>query len=216
MRIGGTRCAYIYISAWKHFKKIEELAEDEADYALTATDIECEQGQTADLSLSLVNKDVAVGIGFTLTLPEGVSVVNGDDGTPVAKLTDRAQGMTVTVSRLSDEDNVYVFDIVPSSEEYAISGGTGELLCVPLTISEEAAVGAASIEITLPSTTSESGRKHYMKPSSVALSIATDISTVNADEPTDKPVYDINGRRMSAKPAAGVYIQDGKKMVRKR
>ena len=41
----------------------------------------------------------------------------------------------------------------------------------------------------------------------------TGISTVNANDANDAPIYDLTGRKLSRRPASGYYIQGGKKYV---
>ena len=43
---------------------------------------------------------------------------------------------------------------------------------------------------------------------------ATNVKTVNKEStPTTNTLYDLHGRRLTAKPTKGIYIQNGKKYV---
>ena len=58
------------------------------------------------------------------------------------------------------------------------------------------------VEITLQKTGTE------------IIQIPTGISTINADQPVDNRIFDLQGRELQSVPEHGIYIQNGKKYVK--
>lgn len=110
---------------------------------LTVQDIEAEAGKQATLAVSLSGASAMTALQFNLTLPEGVTIADGDMpfGSAVAD-------HTLHVQPLVNGDRMFVV--------YSMSLDTftdGELLQIPVTIGNDATTGEGSLSIVRMSTT---------------------------------------------------------------
>ena len=135
----GSKERYSSHIVWGKFKNIEEK------FGLGTRDIASRYGSRADLPIYLRNDDVIEGLQFKLTLPEGVSVAEDEEGL-ITSTTDRTRSMTIMGSKDPEEDNSYIF-VLLSLDGNAIAGNEGAVMNVKLDIAPDVAPGDYEIKI---------------------------------------------------------------------
>lgn len=135
----GTKERYAEHKVWGRFSQIIESG------PISTGDISARYGSRVDLPIYLKNDEVIEGLQFKLTLPEGVSVAEDEEGL-ITSTTDRTNGMTVMGRKDPDADNSYLF-VLLSLEGNTITGNEGVFMNVKLNIDSDVDLGDYEIKI---------------------------------------------------------------------
>jgi len=121
-----------------------------AQNAIACAGIAAEGGQRVELPIELTNQaDLAiVGISFTLTLPEGVTVEETDGEPDYTLLDDRLASNRFSVYTAKYADGSWGFRIIPSTAGAALKGTSGAFMTLPLNIAKGMKVGDYSVGIS--------------------------------------------------------------------
>ena len=115
---------------------------------LYAENVDANPGSTVSMPVNLRNNEEIQGIQFDLILPEGVSVPKSGRKFNVTVNEDRAYGFSIDGNRLKDEDgndtNMWRFTCYGTE---GVTGNSGELMNIALSIASEMADGAYIIDI---------------------------------------------------------------------
>ena len=135
----GAKEAYISAEGWS----VLIFEEPQADNYLYCDDIVFRKPLGATLDVGLCNRDVAIGLQFQLTLPEGISISTNDRGIPLLESTERTEGHTIHCTR--QEDNSYIVLLMSMTlEEVAESNGV--ILTIPLEAEDSLAEGEYEVK----------------------------------------------------------------------
>ena len=121
-----------------------------AQASVSASDITCQNGSEVELPIEITNDASlsVVGISFTLTLPEGVTVVL-DDGEPLYELnSDRLNPRHFTVYTKQYDDGSWGFRISTNSTTAVLNGTEGEVMTITLAVAEDMAASDYDILLT--------------------------------------------------------------------
>ena len=95
-------------------------------------------GNSETLSIGLTNEDALIAFQFDLQLPDGISLPTDEDGDPIATLSSRINGHSLTVQ---DNGNGKYHFLCYSGNNKAFSGNEGELLSMELLCDKNMAAG---------------------------------------------------------------------------
>ena len=140
--------AYSSTAPWKNFGSIVAIEGTESSNTIAGADITAHSGQQVKLPIKLTNEDAltVVGISFTLTLPQGVTVV---DGEPIFSLESaRLNPNRFTVYVKQKANSSWNFLIVTNSATAALAGTEGAFMTVTLGIADGMANGSYDISLT--------------------------------------------------------------------
>ncbi|MBR4366804.1 MAG: leucine-rich repeat protein, partial [Bacteroidaceae bacterium] len=118
--------------------------------SLTSPDITCHQGREVQLPIEINNDESLsiAGISFTLTLPEGVTVVT-EDGEPLYELnSDRLNPKRFTVTTAQQSDGSWGFRISTNNTTAVLNGTEGEVMTITLAVAEDMVAGDYDILLT--------------------------------------------------------------------
>ena len=184
-------------------------------------------GEETLLSVCLKNSVDAEGFQFTLTLPEGVSVVRDDEGFAEASLnTERTtkDGINTFATSLLPDGTLKV--LAASTNGSAISAGDGEVCTIKVHVDADMAEGDYTLQLSDVAISDANAQSHDVALVEATLTVneASGISATLNDqgETINEPFFDLQGRRMdssifnshSSIQKKGVYINGGKKYVR--
>jgi hypothetical protein len=184
-------------------------------------------GEETLLSVCMKNSVDAEGFQFTLTLPEGVSVVRDDEGFAEASLnTERTtkDGINTFATSLLPDGTLKV--LAASTNGSAISAGDGEVCTIKVHVDADMAEGDYTLQLSDVAISDANAQSHDVALVEATLTVneASGISATLNDqgETIDEPFFDLQGRRMdssifnsqSSIQKKGVYINGGKKFVR--
>jgi len=184
-------------------------------------------GEEAVLSVRMKNSVDVEGFQFTLTLPEGVSVVRDAEGFAEASLsTERTtkEGTNTFATSLLPDGTLKV--LAASTNGSAISAGDGEVCTIKVHVDADMAEGDYTLQLSDVAISDANAQSHDVALVEVTLTVneASGISATLNDqgETINEPFFDLQGRRMdssifnsqSSIQKKGVYINGGKKYVR--
>lgn len=185
--------------------------------------VQVKTGWLSTIDVKLKGVSSCIAAGFTLTLPNGVSIVNSNTGN---ETTSEEQFVTdhIVVSNQLDNTTTKAAIYSPTNSTFQsgwISSGS----------SNEEGTTLLSIEVKsdgiLPGTYQGQLKNielayenhQLVKLSNVSFSfslegISTDIIEVDTDIRKEDVWYDLNGRKLPGKPVAkGIYIRNGHKVA---
>ena len=118
---------------------------------ISCIDITARSGQQVELPIVMTNDEDHdfVGFGFTLTLPEGVTIALNAKGKPIFTLSSRIDAeefITNQYQKLSD--NSWAFPFIASTENGVIDGTEGEIMTITLEIADDLDDGNYDISLT--------------------------------------------------------------------
>ena len=150
--------------------------------------------QTADGELLIYDFNVGKGEKYLCDdfVVEDVTVVTTMDGIQRRQLILNTGEKIIEGIGCVNSTGMFLFYLNPKITEYDI-GFLAELFFVKETIDGKAL--------------------SYIFEQSLSDVVVNGISSLTLQSATDAPLYDLQGRRLSAKPAKGMYIQDGRKYV---
>ena len=184
-------------------------------------------GEELTLSVKMKNAVDAEGFQFTLTLPEGMSVVRDAEGFAEASLnTERTtkDGINTFATSLLPDGTLKV--LAASTNGSAISAGDGEVCTIKVHVDADMAEGDYTLQLSDVAISDANAQSHDVALVEATLTVneASGISATLNDqgETIDEPFFDLQGRRMdssifnsqSSIQKKGVYINNGKKYVR--
>ena len=125
-----------------------EIQDVTADNYLYADDVNVTVGQTVTLDIKMKNELTVAGLGFTLTLPNGLSLEVDEENELVYSLnSDRDKNTKFSVVSVSNGNGVYGVRIMPTSTS-EIKGKDGPILSLQLQVAETMAAGTYQIQLT--------------------------------------------------------------------
>jgi hypothetical protein len=189
-----------------------------SDNTLYIDDLRIPSGSEFTLSVKMKNTVDAEGFQFTLSLPEGVSVVRDANGFAEASLsterTTKSRTNTFATSLLAD-GTLKVFGA--STNGSAIAAGDGEVCTVRVRVAESMKAGDYEILLNDVAISDTNAQSHDVEQVKTALTVY-DVSGINGigrETMTNNSYYDLQGRSIgNSQPKKGLYIHEGKKYVR--
>lgn len=161
------------------------------DNVIYLNKVEAGAGQKFDLSIKMNNTAAIRGYQFDLYLPDGMSVVEDEDGYPLVNLsTERTRMGRHTVEGIIQSDGALRV-LSGAQRDYTYSGNDGEVCTITVHISDEMAEGDYPIifrNIKLTETDiSQTYNKSYLK---ATLSVSTyTLGDINGDGAIDVADY---------------------------
>lgn len=195
------------------------------DY-LHVIDFSTEAGITAkdpnkSFDLELVNEvaDTYTALQFDLYLPSGMTLAytgaKGYDCNEARLPYDEDnEEFLATISITKKEDGHYLVTLYHEDLD-KIHGTSGAIMKFYYKTSADMTAGEYEIKVT-EQTLSKSGTEQVYpadKTSKVTITSATSVSDIEQTS-GDNSIYDLTGRRINAKPAKGLYIENGKKIAK--
>ncbi len=139
---GHYRTNYTKNSLWKSFKSIKAIVEE-----ATVEAEEAQPGKPATLTLSALHAERAMkGFTFSFSLPEGVSLLTDEEGTPRYSLSDRF-GSTPTVAFTTTDDGIWTMSITMDGENSMVDN-EGDIATLQYTVSADLETGTYEGELT--------------------------------------------------------------------
>ncbi|MBR6189104.1 MAG: leucine-rich repeat protein [Prevotella sp.] len=182
-------------------------------------------GEELTLSVKMKNAVDAEGFQFTLTLPDGVSVVRDDEGFAEASLsTERTtkEGTNTFATSLQPDGTLKVMGA--STNGTAIKAGDGEVCTVRIKVDADMAEGDYALLLSDVAISDTNAKSYDLEPLEATLTVheASGISAALNDkgEMINEKCFDLHGRQLSnskwlnSQMKKGVYIQDGRKYVK--
>ena len=182
-------------------------------------------GEEAVLSVRMKNAVDAEGFQFTLTLPEGMSVVRDEEGFDEASLS--------TERTTKEGTNTFATSILPdgtlkvmgaSTNGSVIKAGDGEVCTVRIKVDAGLAEGDYALLLSDVAISDTNAKSYDVEPLVATLTVheASGISAALNDkgEMINEKCFDLHGRQLSnskwlnSQMKKGVYIQDGRKYVK--
>jgi len=211
-----------------------------AENALKLVTCSAEAGGEAILSIDMTNEVDIIAFRATLVLPEGFTLIEDEEEEMVFLQTGRAANengydksqVNYTQYRIRGNETVFAYVPLFQSQQAKgiISAGTGAVLTARLKIDEKMQPGSYEISLQdIEMATAESAKDPealniWAENAATIQTIGsvlevkakgdlTAISQVKAENNDAASVYDLTGRRLSAVPQKGMYIQNGRKMM---
>ena len=182
-------------------------------------------GEELTLSVKMKNAVDAEGFQFTLTLPEGMSVVRDAEGFAEASLsTERTtkEGTNTFATSLQPDGTLKVMGA--STNGSAIKAGDGEVCTVRIKVDADMVEGDYALQLSDVAISDTNAKSYDVEPLEVTLTVheASGISAALNDkgEMINEKCFDLHGRQLSnskwlnSQMKKGVYIQDGRKYVK--
>ena len=162
-----------------------------AQGSIRTSDLTCQKGEQVELPLEITNDAslAVVGISFTLTLPEGVSLVI-EDGEPLYELnSDRLNPKRFSVYTNQLDDGSWGFRVSTNSATAVLNGTEGEVMTLTLAIADDMNDGDYTIKLTENKLSIRDAANNVssmpVSDSSSSLTIGNTISNSNSISPSD-------------------------------
>ncbi len=120
-----------------------------------AENISVRKGDSTTLEIKMNNELIPTGCTFSITLPEGLSLVTDADGDVVCSTTDRSRKMSVIQAQ--GGTGIYNFALTPSNENATISGTSGAIMTLKLRADENMETGDYKVSMKKNSISYKSG-----------------------------------------------------------
>ena len=120
-----------------------------------AENISVRKGDSTTLEIKMNNELIPTGCTFSITLPEGLSLLTDADGDVVCSTTDRSRKMSVIQAQGSS--GIYNFALTPSTENATISGTSGTIMTLKLRADENMETGDYKVSMKKNSVSYKSG-----------------------------------------------------------
>ena len=181
------------------------------------------------LSVRMRNAVDAEGLQFTLTLPQGVSVVRDADGLPDVRLSnDRTTPERTNTFATSVLPDGTLKVMAASTKGAAIAAGDGEVCTVRVQATADIAQGDYPLllsDVAISDTHAKSCDVAH-EEATLTVDEVSAIDDARLSPFTSHPIpqsYDLQGRRLHRQPSGekgqqkgGIYIREGRKYVGKR
>lgn len=188
------------------------------DNVVYISPLTAEAGTTVELSVKMKNKVQAEGFGFDLYLPEGMTFVLDQDGFPEAFLsTKRTTARKTGTFESAIQPNGALRVFAASTNGSVISGNDGEVALVTVKIDENMAGGTYALILKEIAISDIDAQSHDtdMVETSITITNASSVGSALAADTDDSPYYNIEGQKIKKPRAKSVYIQNGRKFVKK-
>jgi hypothetical protein len=181
-------------------------------------------GEEAVLSVCMKNAVDAEGFQFTLTLPEGVSVVRDAEGFAEASLgTERTtkEGTNTFATSLQPDGTLKV--MAASTNGSSIKAGDGEVCTVRIKVDADLVEGDYALLLSDVAISDTNAKSYDVKQVETTLTVskASSVSEIVNSKFVNSKCFDLQGRRINGQSSMvngqlkkGVYIQDKKKYVK--
>ena len=140
--------AYCTTEPWSGFGTIVTVDGTNLDNTIAAKDIVGRNGQQVELPIELTNEAdlTIVGISFTLTLPEGVTVATDENNEPIYSL-ERLKPSSFSVISAKQPNGSWGFRITTTSATASLKGMEGAFITLTLNISNEIKEGSYGVRL---------------------------------------------------------------------
>lgn len=187
---------------------------------------EAAAGEELALSVKMKNAVDAEGFQFTLTLPEGASVVCDDEGLAKASLsTERTTAARTNTFAASMQPDGTLKVMAASTNGSAIGAGDGEVCTVKIKVANDMAEGDYAMLLTDVAVSDTQARSHDVPLVEATLTVnatqSIEATAADALRNDSNGIYDLQGRKTvsgksaNSRPHRGVYISKGKKRLMK-
>jgi hypothetical protein len=106
-------------------------------------------GLQAKLPVYAESVDDVVGVSFTLSLPEGVTIATDESGELVYELnSERMSSKQFNVTAMANGDQSWGFRISPATKTAVMKEGDGEIMTITLRIAEDIEIGDHDVMLT--------------------------------------------------------------------
>ena len=143
--------AYKATAPWSNFGSIVAIEGTEPNNMISGVDIVARSGQQVKLPIELTNEEslTVVGISFTLTLPQDVTVATDLDSDPIFSLESaRLNPSQFTVYTSQKADDSWNFRISTNNATAMLNGTEGAFMTISLSIASDMAEGSYGISLT--------------------------------------------------------------------
>ena len=168
----GCKAAYETADYWKNFKEIVEMESaslemtdiSQTDYAVYVENTEAFTGRQATLSVKMKNAAAVQTIQFDLCLPEGVSVVDNEDGELVTASKERIKKFNYfNSSRQADG----AIRLLAQATTTNVAAGDGEICTVTINIPDDMAEGEYPLIVKNAMLVEQDNTSHSPEPNLV-------------------------------------------------
>ena len=174
-------------------------------------------GEEAVLPVRMRNAVDAEGFQFTLTLPEGVSVMRNADGDPEVSLsTERTTAARTNTFATSLQPDGSLKVMAASTNSSAIGAGDGEVCTVKIKVDADMAGGDYVLLLSGVAISDTQARSHDVDHVEATLTVddSQGISEIVNRKSVNSKCYDLQGREIeNRKSTKGVYIREGRKRL---
>ena len=130
----GSKSTYEATEYWKEFKEIIEIEVYSTTNVLTASVPTLLTGKSATVSVGLDNEDALIAFEFYLQLPDGIRIIEDEDGYPDVTLNSGRSNRHIL--EVENEGNGLYYFLCYSNSNTALKGNSGELLSFDITCDE--------------------------------------------------------------------------------
>lgn len=177
---------------------------------LTISNIEFE-GTDGLYTLSLNNSMEIAGWQMTVFVPEGAEVVDFELSDRY-EVNSRKKPYHQVTNTLTSDGGYLLLCYATDTEHNTIAGNSGELGTVVVDLSQyQGDKEKAEIIVSGFSVSDRSGNQYNLNED-IAVGIRHAVSSAS---PSSETVYNLQGQRMANSHAKGVYIKNGKKVVKR-
>ena len=183
------------------------------------TDVAVVPGETSNIELCMRNTATDLTcLEAEIQLPEGLSVVCNEEGSPIATLYGNRSAKHEILTNVLDNGNLKL--LVSSIDGSVLEGEDGPLLSFCVQASETAPRGACTVETVGESLLVDSEAEAYYSVGVTGNVLITDDATAIDNLPLNidhsEAVYDLNGRKLlNGKLPKGIFIRGGVKELHK-
>lgn len=121
-----------------------------AQNVISCTEITAKSGQLVELPIELTSQEslTVVGISFTLTLPEGVTVEEDGEDPVYSLVSDRFNPKHFSVYSTKYSDSSWGFRVITGHATDALQGTEGAFMTITLNIADGMAEGSYDVKLT--------------------------------------------------------------------
>ena len=141
----GTKAKYEATAGWKQFKNIVEIKYDKLWLGETTGHV----GSQAFLPVHARSGETVVGVSFTLSLPEGVTMATDADGEPVYALNgERLNSKQFNVMAMDKGNGTWGFRISPATKAAEMNASDSPIMTITLNIACDSQPGDYAVTLT--------------------------------------------------------------------
>ena len=206
----------------RNIKAVEVTDINQLDNTVYINPITAKAGEETELSVRMKNAVDAEGFQFSLSLPEGVSLVLDGDGLPEVRLSEErttAARTNTFASTVRADGSLMV--MAASTNGSKIGAGDGEVCTVRVRIADDMVEGEYGLLLRDIAISDAKAKSHDVALVETTLTIGTvngieemEASPTMRRADTGAYPYDLQGRRVTDEPRKGIYIRDGRKYVK--
>ena len=141
----GTKAKYEATDGWKELKEIVEIKYDKLWLGKTTGHV----GSQAFMPVHARSGETVVGVSFTLSLPEGVTMATDEDGEPVYALNgERLNSKQFNVMAMDKGNGTWGFRISPATKAAEMNAGDSPIMTITLNIACDSQPGDYAVTLT--------------------------------------------------------------------